>query len=82
MFSANVFDAKTLEWAEKWTSPRPPRERLQISRVGVVVRRMCGRGGNALASVIRHVLSRFVRVDQSVIGHKRGVVRLLVFIRR
>ncbi len=28
MFSANVFDAKTLELAEKWTSPQPPRERL------------------------------------------------------
>ncbi len=29
MFSANVFDAKTLELAEKWTSPQPPRERLR-----------------------------------------------------
>jgi len=28
MFSADVFDAKILELAEKWTSPRPPRERL------------------------------------------------------
>ncbi len=29
MFSANVFDVKTPELAEKWTSPRPPRERLR-----------------------------------------------------
>ncbi len=28
MFSAHLFDAKTAELAEKWTSPRPPRERL------------------------------------------------------
>ncbi len=42
MFSANVFDAKTLEWAEKWTSPRPPRERLlggEAARYGTKLRR-------------------------------------------
>ena len=28
MFSANVFGAKIRQLAEKWTCPRPPRERL------------------------------------------------------
>ncbi len=29
MFSGNVFAAKKHQLAEKWTSPRPPREWLQ-----------------------------------------------------
>jgi len=34
MFSANVSCAKTHQLAEKWTSPRPPRERLPFFHAG------------------------------------------------
>ncbi len=32
MFSANVFDAKVLELAEKWTSPRPWARTVTVGR--------------------------------------------------
>ncbi len=33
MFSANVLGTKMHQLAEKWTSPRPPRERLRCNYI-------------------------------------------------
>ena len=41
MFSGNVFAAKEHQLAEKWTSPRPPRERLLFFGKPAVDRQPC-----------------------------------------